>query len=144
MIVDNKKILGDIGEKIVANYLNEKDCKVKLSTDPWDNKKDMRVDDKSCEVKCQVPYVLEKCFTLKKNQLNKCLIADHFVIVQAPCKYLNEAALWSIRKGFEYGTVRLKNGDERYSIPMQQDAVVKKMDIVGKDKDLLRTYATEF
>ena len=31
-----------------------------------------------------------------------------------------------------------------YLIKWDQEVVVKKMDIVGKDKDLLRTYATEF
>ena len=41
MIVDNKLRLGDMGERIVANYLNEKNCKVKLSTDPYDSKKDI-------------------------------------------------------------------------------------------------------
>ena len=45
MIVDNKLRLGDMGERIVANYLNEKNCKVKLSTDPYDSKKDMWVND---------------------------------------------------------------------------------------------------
>ncbi len=139
-----RKVLGDIGEKIVGNYMSRIGRTVEMSTDPFDSEKDMIVNGKPLEVKTQVPYCLEKSFTIRKNQLNKCLSADHFVIVQAPCKYLNEAALWSIRKGFEYGTVRLKNGDERYSIPMYQTNVIKKMDIVGEDKDLLRKYSTDF
>jgi len=146
MIVDNKKILGDIGEKIVANYINglEKDYKVKMSVDPFDNKKDMRVNGKSCEVKTQVPYILKGGFTIKPNQLPKCLNADHFVIVQAPCTYLDEAAIWSIREGFKYQLIKMKNGDERYLIEWAQEDVVKKMDIVGKDKELLRKYSTNF
>jgi|TARA_B110000211_G_C13544790_1_gene320972 hypothetical protein len=144
MIVDNRLRLGDMGERIVANYLNEKDCKVKLSTDPYDSKKDMRVDGKTCEVKTQVPYVFKDGFTIKPNQLPKCLDADHFLIVQAPCTRLDKAAIWSIREGFKYELIKTKDGREMILIPWDQETVVKKMDIVGKDKDLLRTYATEF
>ena len=144
MIVDNKLRLGDMGERIVANYLNEKNCKVKLSTDPYDSKKDMWVNDKTCEVKTQVPYIIKKGFTLKKNQLNKCLNADYFVIVQAPCTKLDEATLWKIKKGFKYELTKMKNGDERYLIPWDQEAVVKKMDIVGEEKELLRKYSTNY
>ena len=144
MIVDNRLRLGDMGERIVANYLNEKDCKVKLSTDPYDSKKDMRVDGKTCEVKTQVPYVFKDGFTIKPNQLPKCLNADRFLIVQAPCTHLDEAAILSIRKGFKYELTKMKNGDERYLIEWAQEDVVKKMDIVGKDKELLRKYSTNF
>ena len=144
MIVDNRLRLGDMGERIVANYLNEKDCKVKLSTDPYDSKKDMRVDGKTCEVKTQVPYVFKDGFTIKPNQLPKCLDADHFLIVQAPCTRLDKAAIWSIREGFKYELTKMKNGDERYLIPWDQEAVVKKMDIVGEEKELLRKYSTNY
>ena len=117
---------------------------MKLSTDPYDSKKDMWVNDKTCEVKTQVPYIIKKGFTLKKNQLNKCLNADYFVIVQAPCTKLDEATLWKIKKGFKYELTIMKNGDERYLIPRDQEAVVKKMDIVGEEKELLRKYSTNY
>ena len=144
MIVDNRLRLGDMGERIVANYLNEKGCKVKLSTDPYDSKKDMRVDGKTCEVKTQVPYVLKNGFTIKPNQLPKCLNADYFVIVQAPCDYLDKAAIWKIKKGFKYRSIITKDGREMILIPWDQEAVVKKMDIVGEEKELLRKYSTNY
>jgi hypothetical protein len=144
MIVDNKQILGTIGEKIVANYMSRIGRIVEVATDPFDSTKDMKVNGKSLEVKTQVPYIIKKGFTLKKNQLNKCLNADYFVIVQAPCTKLDEATLWKIKKGFKYELTKMKNGDERYLIPRDQEAVVKKMDIVGEEKELLRKYSTNY
>jgi hypothetical protein len=139
-----RKILGDIGEKIVNNYMSAIGRTVEMSTDPFDSTKDMKVNGVSLEVKTQVPYCLERSFTIRKNQLNKCLNVDYFVIVQAPCEYLNESAIWKIKKGFTYNTVKLKGGGERLSIPMYQDKVIKKFDIVGEDKELLRLYSTDF
>ena len=139
-----KKVLGDIGEKIVGNYMSRIGRTVEMSTDSFDSEKDMKVNGVSLEVKTQVPFCLENSFTIRKNQLNKCLNVDYFVIVQAPCKYLNEAAIWKVKKGFTYNTVKLKGGGERLSIPMNQANVIKKMDIVGEDKDLLRKYSTDY
>ena len=144
MIVDNKQILGTIGEKIVANYMSRIGRIVEVAIDPFDSTKDMKVNGKSLEVKTQVPYIIKKGFTIKPNQLQKCLNADHFVIVQAPCTHLDEAAILSIRKGFKYELTKMKNGDERYLIPWDQEAVVKKMDIVGEEKELLRKYSTNY
>ena len=144
MIVDNKQILGTIGEKIVANYMSRIGRIVEVATDPFDSTKDMKVNGKSLEVKTQVPYIIKKGFTIKPNQLQKCLNADYFVIVQAPCTHLDEAAILSIRKGFKYELTKMKNGDERYLIPWDQEAVVKKMDIVGEEKELLRKYSTNY
>ena len=142
--ITEQKVLGDIGEKIVGNYMSKIVRTVEMSTDPFDSEKDMKVNCISLEVKTQVPYCLEKSFTIKRNQLNKCLNVEYFVIVQAPCEYLNEAALWKVKRGFEYHTVKLKGGGERISIPMYQEKVIKKMDIIGEDKALLRKYSTDF
>ena len=139
-----RKVLGDIGEKIVGNYMSRIGRAVEMSSDPFDSEKDMKVNGVSLEVKTQVPYCLEKSFTIRSNQLNKCLNVDYFVIVQAPCEYLNEAAIWKVKKGFTYNTVKLKGGGERLSIPMNQENVIKKMDIIGEDKNLLRKYSTDF
>ena len=139
-----RKVLGDIGEKIVGNYMSKIGRTVEMSTDPFDSEKDMKVNGVSLEVKTQVPYCLEKSFTIRRNQLNKCLNVEYFVIVQAPCEYLNEAALWKVKRGFEYHIVKLKGGGERISIPMYQENVIKKMDIIGEDKALLRKYSTDF
>ena len=141
---DNKVNLGTIGEKIVANYMNKQGHIVEQSLDPFDSQKDMKIDGKSLEVKTQVPYVHKECFTLKKNQLKKCQNAEYFVFVQAPCEYWDEAAIYQIESGFKYGTNRMKNGDERYTIPINQLAVNKLCPIDGHDKEILRRYATPY
>ena len=144
MIVDKKQILGAIGEKIVANYMSRIGRIVEVATDPFDSTKDMKVNGKSLEVKTQVPFCTEKSFSIKPNQLSKCLNADHFVIVQAPCGYLDEAAMWKVKKGFKYRLIKTKDGREMYLIPWDQESVIKKMDIVGEEKELLRKYSTNF
>ena len=141
---DNKVNLGEIGEKIVANYMNKQGRIVEQSLDPFDSQKDMKIDGKSLEVKTQVPYVLLKCFTLEKTQLKKCLNAEYFVFVQAPCEYWNEAAIYQVEGGFKYGTNRMKNGDERVTIPINQPAINKLCPIDGHDKEILRRYATNY
>ena len=60
MIVNNKQILGTIGEKIVGNYMSRIGRTVEMSTDPFDSLKDMKVYGVSLEVKTQVPFCLEK------------------------------------------------------------------------------------
>ena len=95
MIVDNKQILGTIGEKIVANYMSRIGRIVEVATDPFDSTKDMKVNGKSLEVKTQVPFCTKKGFSIKPNQLPKCLNADYFVIVQAPCDYLDNCLLYT-------------------------------------------------
>tara|TARA_B100000795_G_C22366617_1_gene274494 strand:+ start:42 stop:476 length:435 start_codon:yes stop_codon:yes gene_type:complete len=144
MIVDNKQILGDIGQKIVGNYMSRIGRTVEMSVDPFDSEKDMKVNEKSLEVKTQVPFCTKKGFSIKPNQLPKCLNADYFVIVQAPCDYLDKAAIWKIKKGFKYRSIITKDGREMILIPWDQEAVVKKMDIVGEEKELLRKYSTNY
>ena len=143
-MTDKKTLLGGVGEKIVANYMSKQGIIVEQSVDPYDSQKDMKINGKPLEVKTQVPFVYMKCFTLKKNQLNKCLNAEYFVFVQAPCKHWDEAAIYQVENGFKYGIDTMKNGDERYTIPINQPAVNKVMQIEGNDKEILRRYATPF
>ena len=143
-MTDKKTLLGGVGEKIVANYMSKQGIIVEQSVDPYDSQKDMKINGKPLEVKTQVPFVYKKCFTLKKNQLNKCLNAEYFVFVQAPCEYWNEAAIYQVESGFKYGTNRMKNGDERYTIPINQPAINKLCPIEGYWKEQLRRYATPY
>ena len=142
---DNKKSLGKIGEKIVANYMNRQGCIVEQSLDPFDSQKDMKIDGKSLEVKTQVPFVTKNCFTLEKNQLKKCQNVDYLVFVQAPCEYWNEAALYQVDpKAFKFRKHTMKDKEERYIIPINQPAVNKLCPIEGHYKKELRRYATNY
>ena len=82
--------------------------------------------------------------TVEKNQLKKCLTAEYLVFVQAPCEYWNEAAIYQVESGFKYGTNRMKNGDERVTIPINQPAINKLCPKEGNDKEILRHYATNY
>ena len=63
--------LGQLGEDIVKNLLNDLGKKVKISIDPYDSKKDITVDGITAEIKTQVPFVTRKLFSFKDNQTAK-------------------------------------------------------------------------
>lgn len=73
--------LGELGEKIVANYESSRGNKVFLSLDPYDSNKDLWVNDKRCEVKTQIPFFSKNGFSFKKSQINKITSCDRLYIV---------------------------------------------------------------
>ena len=115
---------------------------VEHSIDPFDRHKDLLVDGEKVEVKTQTRYVTKDCFTLKLNQIKKCMNGYH--IVECPTTASNESALYKVDKGFRYNTGHMNNGDVRYEIPRKQPAVKKLTDIEGKEKMLLRKYSTNY
>jgi len=140
-----KTLLGNAGEKIVANFFSKEGFNVETSIDPYDKSKDMKVNDKTVEVKTQVPFIFKKCFTIKDNhQLRKCQNADALVFVQAPCSKLDEAGIFQIDKGFEYSKYTTKNGNKMILLPMNQPAVRQLTSIEAENKEILRKYATDF
>ena len=144
-MIDKKTLLGNAGEKIVANYLSSKKINVEYSVDPYDNQKDMTINNKSLEVKTQVPFVFKNSFTIEDNhQLKKCKNADYLVFVQAPCSKLNEAAIYQVSKGFKYSKYTTKKGDKMILLPINQNAVAKINEIKGSNKEILRKFATPF
>tara|TARA_X000000368_G_C22461381_1_gene463512 strand:+ start:57 stop:494 length:438 start_codon:yes stop_codon:yes gene_type:complete len=145
MSIDKKTLLGNAGEKIVANYLQEKGFKVEHSVDPYDNQKDMKVNGKTLEVKTQVPFVFKNSFTIKDNhQLKKCENADYLIFVQAPCAKLDESGIFQVDKGWTYERYTTKAGVKMIMVSMKQTAVRKLTSIEGKNKKILRNYATPF
>ena len=141
-MMDRKAVLGQIGEKIVSNYYSRAGNIVEHSIHPFDRHKDLLVDGEKVEVKTQTRYVTKDCFTLKLNQIKKCMNGYH--IVECPTTASNESALYKVDKGFRYSTGHMNNGDVRYEIPRKQPAVKKLTDIEGKEKMLLKQYSTNY
>ena len=140
-----KTLLGNAGEKIVTNFFSKKGFNVEISIDPYDNQKDMKVNDKTVEVKTQVPFIFKNAFTIKDNhQLKKCKNADALVFVQAPCSKSDKAGIFQIDKGFEYSKYTTKKKNKMILVPMNQLAVRQLASIDGENKQILRKYATDF
>ena len=146
MTESERKIqLGLAGEKIVTNFFSKKGFNVEISIDPYDNQKDMKVNDKTVEVKTQVPFIFKNAFTIKDNhQLKKCKNADALVFVQAPCSKSDKAGIFQIDKGFEYSKYKNKKKNKMILVPMNQLAVRQLASIDGENKQILRKYATDF
>ena len=65
------KELGNLGEKIIANYFNKRGKIAILSENPFDMEKDMTIDGMKIEVKTLVPMIKDKAFMVKNSQLKK-------------------------------------------------------------------------
>lgn len=87
MVLDKRAKLGDLGERLVANYFSEQGKQITLSLDPYDFNKDMLIDDELCEVKTQQLWHMENAFTVTEKQLRKCNTADRLIFVETPSKY---------------------------------------------------------
>lgn len=86
---DKKTKTGDLGEKIVARYYRNLGHNVEESLNLFDRTKDMMIDEETCEVKTQIPWIMEKAFTVKPNQIKKCLNVEHLIFVETPSKFNN-------------------------------------------------------
>jgi hypothetical protein len=119
--------LGQVGEKIVRNYLNKlRDVSVEDSTNLYDNKKDLimeivldenSLDDESAsfktlyrneaddlveirtgEVKTNTPYFIEDMVSFHKSQLDKCRNVDDLYFVTVPSiKFQRDYSGWILR-----------------------------------------------
>lgn len=119
--------IGQVGEKIVRNYLNKiKGVSVEDSTNLYDSKKDLTIeieieedelDDESAsirtfyrnelgvlleiktgEIKTCTPYFTEQSLSIREKQLNKCRNVDDLFFVTIPSiKYKSEYAGWILK-----------------------------------------------
>lgn len=107
----SKEILGNLAEQIVKQYFESLGSTVKMATDPFDQTKDMLIDGKKTEVKFQTIYHYFKSYDQEKpyraftvpvtssvskvsqNQLDKCLNADRWIVVQNPSNKDNEKTI---------------------------------------------------
>ena len=84
---ERKTKTGELGEKLVARYYRSLGLPVEESLDLFDSKKDMLVDNKTCEVKAQQAWHKENSFSVRSNQLRKCTDIDILIFVETPSKY---------------------------------------------------------
>ena len=108
------KMLGDAGETLVSNFLQENNWVVKRSVNQYDSKQDMIAtrDDVTVtiEVKTQQPYHMQNAFTVKPNQLKKCQSVDSLIFVETPSEDNgNVVRMWNAVSR-EYFTTKTYDG----------------------------------
>lgn len=91
-----KKGLGEIGEAVVSQYFTMQGDNVEMSTNEFDQEKDMFINGVRTEVKFETFYHKYRSFSIpvanmntKKistNQLNKCMNVERLIVVQNPGK----------------------------------------------------------
>lgn len=84
---DKKTKTGELGERLVARYYRDQGHKVEESLNLFDREKDMTIDEETCEVKTQIPWIRENAFTVKENQIRKCLSVERLIFVETPSKF---------------------------------------------------------
>ncbi len=92
----SQKILGDIAETVVSDYFTMQGDTVEMSTDPYDQEKDMFINGVRTEVKFETLYHKFNSFSIPvyntrngkitRNQLNKCVNVERLIVVQNPGK----------------------------------------------------------
>jgi len=94
--IQSQKILGDIAETVVSDYFTIQGNVVEMSTNPYDQEKDMFINTVRSEVKFETLYHKHNSFSIpimnlrtnkiSRNQLNKCLNVERLIVVQNPSK----------------------------------------------------------
>lgn len=140
-------LLGRCGEKIISNMLSSEGMIIEESVDPFDSSKDMIAyyndSEYTIEVKTQVPFITKNSFTIRPNQLNKCISVDRLFYVAAPSlnQYRYEGWIFLVNKTFIHKKYKTKNGLDMILIPIDQDAVVPIKKVSDKDFEQLRKFA---
>lgn len=120
---DKNNLLGQIGENIVYNYLRSADLNAFLSEDPYDSEKDIRVvegrKEYTVEVKTQERFHMEAAFTVRTNQLKKCLSVDFLFFVETPSRDDYRVKVWYAPKR-EYTIYRTRDDREMILFPIDQ------------------------
>lgn len=136
--VDKKQVLGSMGEKYVANWLAKEGNLVEQSLFHFDNKKDLVANNKTVEVKCQVPFIKAKSFGVRVSQLKKMRSVDRLFFISIPSpshKFEYDGWLFEVApKKFECNVFITYDGREMLRIPIYQDAVTPVHEL---DKKLL-------
>ena len=86
---ERKKKTGELGEKLVSRYYRFLGLSVEKSSDKFDIKKDMLVDNKTCEVKAQQAWHVQNSFAVETDQLKKCNDVDILIFVETPTRFNN-------------------------------------------------------
>lgn len=137
--------LGRAGEVIFGNHMSKLGMPVEFSVDQYDNRKDLKIGDKTYEVKTQVPFVLENAFTVKENQLKKLKTANYTVFVSVPNR---EKPHWSSGKVFIIESAKIekvmrrrKTKDGRQMILLPINEMNELFTINEQESKLLQKYS---
>lgn len=111
---EKKTKTGDLGEKLVAKYFRGLGYDVEESLDLFDRKKDMMINEETCEVKTQQPWHSENAFSVKENQMKKCLSVDHLIFVETPSENNNyEVKLYEFPKDKRQTKIRTTSDNRK-------------------------------
>lgn len=144
---DEKKTkLGRAGESIVLNWYSDQGSKVKASIDQYDSHKDALVDGNSVEIKTQVPFVYKDCFTIKPNQLRKCLNVHRLVFVSVPNtkeKHHSDGKVYCIfpEDGLKYFKYTTRDGRDMILIPIKQEGMREIFEMTPEEQTILQRYS---
>lgn len=89
---ERKLLLGMIGERIVAHYLRKGGHEVEESLNVYDSEKDMLVNGLPCEVKTQVPIMIEDSFAVGIRQKAKIYSCHRIYFISVPHRADDELA----------------------------------------------------
>ena len=78
------KMLGNMGEKYVSNWLSREGFIVESSIDPYDRVKDLTANGLKIEVKTHVPFIKVQAFGVNPSQLNKLRNVDRLFFINVP------------------------------------------------------------
>lgn len=110
-----KKTIGSLGEKIVADFFTSNGYTVEFAPDPFDGEKDLIINGKYAEVKTQTVYRYflgsganaQPAFTIPitstdgrphHNQINKCMNVELLFFVRRPSMYEDSILIYKAPK----------------------------------------------
>lgn len=137
--------LGRAGEVIFGNYMSKLGQPVEFSVDQFDSRKDLKIGEKTYEVKTQVPFVTENAFTIRENQLRKLQTADYTVFVSVPNvsrSHWSEGKVYIIESSKINSVIRRrKTKDGRTMILLPISAMNELFTITENECKLLQKYS---
>lgn len=147
MTPDEKHVnLGQVGEKLVRNYLASQGAMIIDSVNPYDREKDFIADGKRIEIKTQIPFVTQNAITFVPKQAKKLLNADRVFFVVVPSDQHHEYNGTILEIDMKKANIidrQLRNGDLKHMIKLDDPAVTMVHRITDqKELNLLTGYST--
>lgn len=139
---EKKTRLGKMGEICVGNWASTQGKVVIHAIDPYDSQKDLVIDGATVEVKTQIPFINERAFSIRPNQLKKCREVDELYFVALPSphprfSYDGEGWIYKIDpQNFVTREIITRRDAKMILINMDQPAVSKVKEI--DDVDILQ------
>ncbi len=132
-LCEKRKKTGELGEKLVARYYRFLGLSVEESSDAMDSKKDMLVNNKTCEVKAQQAWHVKNSFSVKPDQLKKCNDVDILIFVETPSRFNNNTVrLYKMPKDKREVTTDITAGNRTMKLFSKNNAILLQT-ITNKD-----------